>query len=163
MALRVSPDQDGDGDGEVLSAAIRGIRRLRGFTSAETATGMNLALRTYQDFEAGRGRMNIDYIHRFCQFVDADPDAIIASLAIGSADFAIRCASNKLMRIVMIGVHQLNAELGDKLSALDARVIVATVNASVRDLVEKSAGGDEADWLKAGEDELRRARPSPGR
>lgn len=158
------PDQsEPDSDSLVLSAAIRGIRRLRGFSSSETAAGMNLALRTYQDFEAGRGRLNIDYIHRFCRFVDADPDAIIASLAIGSPDFAIRCTSNKLMRIVMIGVQQLNQQLGDKVASLEARTIVAAVNASVRELVEKSAGGVEADWLKAGEDQLRRARPNPGR
>lgn len=158
------PDQSElESDSMVLSAAIRGIRRLRGFSASETATGMNLALRTYQDFEAGRGRLNVDYIHRFCRFVDADPDAIIASLAIGSPDFAIRCSSNKLMRIVMIGVQQLNQQLGDKVATLEARTIVNAVNASVRDLVDKSIGGDEADWLKAGEDHLRRARPRPGR
>lgn len=158
------PDQSElESDSLVLSAAIRGIRRLRGFSSSEAAAGMNLALRTYQDFEAGRGRLNIDYIHRFCRFVDADPDAIIASLAIGSPDFAIRCSSNKLMRIVMIGVQQLNQQLGDKVATLEARTIVNAVNGSVRDLVDKSIGGDEADWLKAGEDRLRRARPRPGR
>ncbi|MNF08921.1 hypothetical protein D3C80_2094610 [compost metagenome] len=63
----------------------------------------------------------------------------------------------------MIGVQQLNQQLGDKVASLEARTIVATVNASVRELVEKSAGGDEADWLTAGEDQLRRARPNPGR
>ncbi len=152
-----------ESDSAVLSAAIRGIRRLRGLSSAETAAGMNLALRTYQDFEAGRGRLNIDYIHRFCQFVDADPDAIIASLAIGSPDFAIRCSANKLMRIVMIGVQQLNQQLGDKLATLEARTIVASVNASVADLVEETLDGDAAAWLEAGEQELRRARPKPGR
>ncbi|MFK4057960.1 helix-turn-helix transcriptional regulator [Brevundimonas sp. NPDC046655] len=158
------PDQSElESDSAVLSAAIRGLRRLRGFSSAEVAQGMNLALRTYQDFEAGRGRLNVDYIYRFCHFVDADPDAIFASLSIGSPDFAIRCRSNKLMSIVMIGVQQLNHQLGDRLAALEARTIVAAVNASVRDLVEKSAGGDEADWLKAGEEALRRARPKPGR
>lgn len=158
------PDRlDQDSDSVVLSAAIRGIRRLRGLSSAETAAGMNLALRTYQDFEAGRGRLNIDYIHRFCRFVDADPDAIIASLAIGSPEFAIRCSSNKLMRIVMIGVHQLNAQLGDKLANLEARSIVATVNAGVRDLMESGSGGEASAWLEAGEEELRRARPKPGR
>ncbi len=158
------PDQpEHDTDSEVLAAVIRGIRRLRGFSSSETAAGMHLALRTYQDFEAGRGRLNIDYIHRFCQFVDADPDAIIASLAIGSPDFAIRCSSNKLMRIVMIGLQQLNHQLGDKLATLEARTIVASVNASVRDLVEKTSGGDAAAWLQAGEEELRRVRPKPGR
>lgn len=158
------PDQlENEGDSVVLSAAIRGIRRLRGFSSAETASGMNLALRTYQDFEAGRGRMNTDYIHRFCRFVDADPDAITASLAIGSPDFAIRCTANKLMTIVMIGVEQLNHEMGDKLANLEARTIVAVVNAAVRDLVDQTSGGDEADWLRLGEARLRRARPKPGR
>ncbi|EKY30727.1 hypothetical protein HMPREF0185_00117 [Brevundimonas diminuta 470-4] len=150
-------------DSEVLSAAIRGIRRLRGFSAIETAVGMNLALRTYQDFEGGRGRLNVDYVHRFCRFVDADPDAIFASLAIGSPEFAIRCATNKMMRIVMIAVQEINDELGDRIATIDARTIVAVVNASVRDLIERSVGGTEEDWLKAGENQLLRARPKPGR
>lgn len=150
-------------DSEVLSAAIRGIRRLRGLTALETAIGMNLALRTYQDFEAGHGRLNIDYIHRFCRFVDADPDAILASLAIGSPEFAIRCCSNKLMRVVMIAVQQVNDQLGERLASIDTRTMVSVVNSSVRDLIERTVDGKEEDWLRAGEDQLRRARPKPGR
>lgn len=150
-------------DSEVLSAAIRGIRRLRGLSATETAAGMHLALRTYQDFEAGRGRLNVDYVHRFCRFVDADPDAIFASLTIGSPEFAIRCATNKFMRIVMIAMQEINDQLGDRLAAIEARTIVAVANAGVRDMIERSVGGTEEDWLKAGEDQLRRARPKPGR
>lgn len=158
------PDQSElESDSAVLSATIRSIRRLRGLSSSETAAGMNLVLRTYQDFEAGRGRLNVDYIYRFCYFVNADPDAIFASLSIGTPDFALRCSSNKLMSIVMMGMQQLNQQAGDKLATLDVRTIVNAVNALVRELVDKSAGGEEVDWLKAAEEQLRRARPKPGR
>ena len=89
-------------DAAVLSAAVRGIRRLKGYTSQQTASGMNLSLRTYQDFEAGKVRLNMDYVYRFCRFVDADPEALLIALAIGSPEFAIRCANNKLMRLIEV-------------------------------------------------------------
>ncbi|QBQ47309.1 helix-turn-helix domain-containing protein [Brevundimonas naejangsanensis] len=150
-------------DSQVLAASIRGLRLLRGLSSRETATGMNLSLRTYQDFEAGRGRLNLDYVSRFCRVVDADPDAIIGAIMIGSPRFAINCADNKLMRMVMIGVNQLDRRLGDRVTALEARSIMAAVDTAVRELVDRAIAEDAARWLNEGNEEIARARPRPGR
>ncbi len=150
-------------DAAVLSAAVRGIRRLKGYTSAEAARGMNLSLRTYQDFEAGKARLNMDYVYRFCRCVDADPEALLIAIAIGSPEFAIRCANNKLMRLIVIGLKRLNDLLGDRLATLDVRSIVKVVQAAGQSLAERAGRDDASAWLKAGEDDLRRSRPRPGR
>lgn len=150
-------------DAAVLSAAVRGIRRLKGYTSQQTASGMNLSLRTYQDFEAGKVRLNMDYVYRFCRFVDADPEALLIALAIGSPEFAIRCANNKLMRLIVIGLKQLNDLLGDRLATLDVRAIVRVVRSAGQSFVARTGRDDAAAWLKAGEDDLKRCRPRPGR
>ena len=34
-------------------------------TTTQVAEAMQMALRTYERFEAGDGRLNIDYVHRF--------------------------------------------------------------------------------------------------
>lgn len=159
-----APDPDTPpSDAHVLSSALRGVRRLRGLSSKAVADGMSLSLRTYQDFEAGRGRMNIDYIHRFCRVTDSDPDAIQAAVTIGSPDFAVNCASNKLMRIVMIGVKQLDRRLGDGIAHIDARTLVAIVDRAINELADGVRDPETTAWVEAGEAALRKARPHPGR
>ena len=94
---------------------------------------------------------------------DADPDAILASITIGSPDFAVRCAANKMMRIIMIGVKQADRRLGDRLTTVDARTLVAIVDRAVKELADSVRDQETKDWLEAGEEELRRSRPHPGR
>ena len=43
-------------DGELLSAAVKAVRKHRGMTTAEVASAMNMALRTYERFESGATR-----------------------------------------------------------------------------------------------------------
>ena len=39
----------------------------------DVAQGMNMALRSYEHFESGAGRINIERIHRFAEVTDSDP------------------------------------------------------------------------------------------
>lgn len=43
-------------DGRLLSQAIKAIRRLKGLSAREAAARMNMGVRTYQHFEAGRNK-----------------------------------------------------------------------------------------------------------
>lgn len=159
-----APDPDTPlSDAHVLSSNLRGVRRLRGLSSKAVADGMNLSLRTYQDFEAGRGRPNVDYIHRFCRVTDSDPDAFQAAMTIGSPEFAVHCASNKLMRIVMIGAKQLDRRLGDGITHIDARTLVSIVDRVVNELIDGVRDPETTAWMEAGDAALRKARPHPGR
>ncbi|EHN77379.1 hypothetical protein SMCF_3096, partial [Streptomyces coelicoflavus ZG0656] len=49
----------------MIGLAARAVRRARGMTAQQMATAMNLPLRTYEHFEAGTARVNLDYVHRF--------------------------------------------------------------------------------------------------
>ena len=49
---------------ETLSSALRLIRTHRRMKSAEVAEAMGMALRSYEHFEAGGGRINLERIHR---------------------------------------------------------------------------------------------------
>ncbi len=49
---------------ETLSSALRLIRAHRRMKSAEVAEAMGMALRSYEHFEAGGGRINLERIHR---------------------------------------------------------------------------------------------------
>ena len=79
---RMQPQRDSD----VLSQALKLVRRHRRMTRAVVAQGMQMALRTYDRFEAGGRSLNLDYIHRFAAATRSDPHAIVMAVAVGSPD-----------------------------------------------------------------------------
>lgn len=108
---QASPDQQRR-DGALLSAALKAVRKHRGMQAAEVARAMNMPLRTYEHFEGGHGRINLDYVHRFCSVTDSDPSAVLAAVAIGSPEFARRCADNKMMMILTIALQEFDRDMG---------------------------------------------------
>lgn len=151
-------------DGELLSAAVKSVRRHRGMTSAEVATGMNMALRTYERFEAGNTRFNLDHIHRFAVATGSDPYAIVMSVMIGAPEFARRSADNKMATILTIAVQRFDRSVGDRLLDMDARTLIAAITGMFDTLLEDDEQGERArTWLQTGGADLAAARPKPGR
>lgn len=133
----------------VLSSSLRLIRSHRRMRAVEVAQGMNMALRSYEHFESGAGRINIERIHRFAEVTNSDPHAILAALALGSPAFALRCADNKLATILAVVLQEFNEEAGDAIADLDARTIINTFTKTLKDLADQSVRRDaEAEaWL----------------
>lgn len=151
-------------DGAVLSAALKAIRKDRGLTPRQTAGAMHIALRTYQRFEAGETKVNLDHIYRFAQATRSDPHAIFMAISIASPRHALRGSENLIDTILTIGVKELDDILGDRIRDLDQRTIVTAVTTLVDTL---AAGLDRTDptqrWLEDGAQELAARRPKPGR
>lgn len=141
---------DRQSQSETLSAALRLIRSHRRMKTADVARGMNMALRSYEHFEAGGGRVNLERIHRFAEVTDSDPHAILAALALGSPEFALRTIDNKLMTILMVALQEFDEEVGDVLAELDARTIINTFTRALKDLALQSVRRDSAAnaWLQ---------------
>lgn len=135
---------------ETLSAALRLIRTHRRMKTAEIAQAMGMALRSYEHFESGGGRVNLERIHRFAEATDSDAYAILAALALASPEFALRTADNKLMTILMVALQEFDAEVGDVLGELDARTIINTFTKALKDLALQSVRRDSAAnaWLQ---------------
>ena len=151
-------------DGAVLSQALKAVRRHRGMTPRETAHAMNMAPRTYQRFEAGDTRINLDHIHRFALATRSDPHALMMAVSIGSPEHALRTCDNRLDTVITIGVKNLNDELGDRLRELDIRAIVAAVVTMCDTLAATLEPLDAAGtWLADGSQDLAAKRPRPGR
>lgn len=152
-------------DGRLLSQGIKAIRRLKGLSAREVAARMNMGIRTYQHFEAGRNKPNLEYIHRFCEVTGSDPFALLGALMIGSPAFAHRTAENKLMTILMIGLKDYDEAMGDRILDQDPRTLIAAVEGLFSRL-QRDAGERDAEarqWLEAGERDLKSRRPKPGR
>lgn len=151
-------------DGALLSKAIKTVRARRRLTTAEVARRMNLPTRTYERFEAGETRLNMDYLHRFARAVDCDPHAVLFAVLIGSPAFAARAADNRFGSILMIGLRYLDAALGDRLADFEVRTLVSAVTAMTDRIVAQGGPDDPAEqWLRDGLSALDAGRPRPGR
>ena len=147
-----------------LSAALRLVRIRRGLGVLETAQAMSMSLRTYQRFEAGQTGVNIENIHRFARATRSDPYAIFMAIAIASPEHAWRVADLQLGAILMVSLKQFDEKYGDRILDLDVHTVVAAVTAFFDRLGEAAdAARDAREWLEAGSDELKDARPKPGR
>lgn len=151
-------------DGRLLSEAVRRVRRHRGMTVAETAAAMHVSLRTYQRFEGGETRLNLDHLHRFATATQSDPHALLLAIAIGAPAFAVHCADNKLGAVMTIALQKLEETLGDRLAELDTRSLVSAATALIDRLSDQVLKPDPATlWLEQGHADLQARRPRPGR
>lgn len=137
-------------DIDLLSAALKAIRKERRMRSSEVARALGMPLRSYEHFESGRGRFTFDRIVRFAEVTNSDPLAIIAVLALKSPAFALRCADNKLMTIFMIAMSELNDELGDDIVFLEPGTLIGAFTRVTKDLAEHIAKRDlfAETWLR---------------
>lgn len=107
-----------------LSEVLKALRKHRGQKASEVAGVMKMPLRSYEHFEAGGGRPNLERIHQFADALGADAFAIFAAVDIGSPAFATRCANNKLMTILMMSLRDFDATARDDITRLDARTLI---------------------------------------
>ena len=152
-------------DGHLRSAALKAIRKHRGLAAATVAEALNMPLRTYERLEAGHGRLNPDYIHRFCRVTDSDPYAVLISVAIGSPEFASRCADNKLMTILMIALQTFDRDMGDRIRDEEAGTLIAAFGATFDAINRDNRARTEigSAFLETGTANLLAKRPKPGR
>lgn len=151
-------------DGQVLSESLKSIRRLRDVSAVEVSDRMNVSLRTYQDFEAGRGRLNEDYVHRFARATNSDPHAILHAVKIGSPLFAVWCADNKFLTVFEIELQRFDERMGERIRSLEPRELIVAISAMFEalELESRNREADAQSWLEAGQQALARRRPKPG-
>lgn len=103
----------------ILSQAMRAIRKKRGMTASEVAAAMEMPLRTFEEFEAGRGPLTHDRIFAFADATDSDPFALILSTSFGSPTFAVDCADTKLAMIMMMHLEEFAEREGSDIAYLE--------------------------------------------
>lgn len=111
--------------GQRLSEVLKALRRHRRLRPAEVAAAMGMPRRSYEHFESGAARLNVERISRFAEVTDTDPFAILSAVAIGSPDFAVRCADNKLMLVLMLELEAFEAAAGEEIARLPPRTLFA--------------------------------------
>lgn len=91
---------------------------------------MGMKLRSYEYFESGRARPNLERIHRLGDVSDTDPNAILTAMLIDSPRFALRAADNKLMTAFLIRLEEFDSEVGDAVALLETGLYVTVFDAA---------------------------------
>lgn len=124
---------------------IGGLRRMRGVSVPDMAKAMGIARRTYENFEKGKGRLNVARVHHFAALLNADPYAILDAFEIRSPELALRCANNKMMMIHMMALEAFDAKAQDLIVGLDALDLLKRYTMFYDSLVE--LGREQADVI----------------
>lgn len=120
--------------GEILSRALRAIRRKRGLKTSEVAQRMDMAQRSYELFEAGGGRITFERLMAFAEATDCDPFALMLAGPFGSPDFAINCADTKLAMIMVMSLQEFSQDRGADLCFLEPPNIIGAFQRVFKDL-----------------------------
>ncbi|MFT4250951.1 MAG: helix-turn-helix transcriptional regulator, partial [Caulobacter sp.] len=135
---------------ELLHTILFTIRDTRRLKARQVAARMNMKIRTYYNFEAGKGPLDIAVIWSFAEATDSDPVAIGISLSQGDVDYALRCMDNKAAAILLAAFLQFNEKVGDKMTHLAAASLIEAFNrqfASLEDVLNKRDQNTER-WLE---------------
>ena len=106
-------------------------------TAEQAARAMHMSLRSYQRFENGESRLNIDHVLRFSEAADCDPAALIASALIDRPEMARRCADNKLALLTLFALEDLDERLGEDMTRLEPRSVVDALARAFEHLIEE--------------------------
>ncbi|MEO6218617.1 MAG: XRE family transcriptional regulator [Sphingomonas sp.] len=109
-----------------------------------------MPVRSYEHFETGKGRITFERLARFAEVTKSDPIALLAVVPTNSPEFALRCADNKLMQILMIALSELNEDLSDDIVYLESALIIGGITRLCKELTEHVGARDTfaETWLE---------------
>lgn len=133
----------GLGEREILSSALEQIRLRRGLRRRDIARAMGMTLRTYENFESGRGPMTYDRLAAFSSATDSDVVALLLCRHLGDPGIALACADNKAAAIALSALEEIDAGLPAGLAGLTAASLVSAFElARIGALAGPGADGD---------------------
>jgi hypothetical protein len=133
-----------------MSATLAAVRRHRRMKVSEAAAAMDMPLRTYQHFEAGLGRPNLEHLLTFATVTDSDPVGLIAAILLQSPEIAVRSADNKMLSIFLFSVQDFHAAVGERAAGPTAARLIAAFREMFEGLQDELRQGDAAKaWIAA--------------
>lgn len=102
-----------------------------------------MPLRSFQHFESGKGRVDLEKLDLFARVLDTDPFAILLAAQIGSPRFAVRATGNKAALALIIALEELDRDAGDRMLRLDTATLFGAMSEALRRLADDLKQGDE--------------------
>lgn len=150
-----SPSRSLSRQARLLSTIVKAIRLQRRMRAADVARAMGIGLRTYEDFEAGRGSLDLEKVRLFGLATDSDAVGITLGLLFQSRETALRAVDNKASTILWIAMQEFEGDVGDQMAVIPGSHFLESLRQAfgrLREYLQKRDTSAER-WL---EDEIRR-------
>ncbi len=109
----------------LLSRILKLVRKERRMTGQEVADGMGIALRTYQDFEAGRGELDLRKLRLFARATRSDPVSLQLALFFKQPEVALFTLDSKLPMTFWIAFFDLLTRVGPRLNIVPPGLVLS--------------------------------------
>lgn len=133
-----APSTEHPSRGARLCQALKALRRRRGLKPDQMAGALHIAPRSYGYIESGRSRMPLERIHQAAEILGADAYALLLAIDMGSPEFAIRCADNKLVTILVMALEAFDRKVGDDIALLDPRTVMSAFSEALDNLATQA-------------------------
>lgn len=121
---------------QVLSQTLKLVRNERRLKAREVADGMGIALRTYQDFEAGRGDLDLNKIRLFAKATRSDPVGILLAVFFAMPEIALLTLDSKLPMTFWITLCELRDAVGEQLNIVPPALLLGGMRRITDDIKE---------------------------
>jgi transcriptional regulator with XRE-family HTH domain len=134
----------------LLARLIRTLRKERRMTVAEVAKIMGIAPRTYQDFEAGKGELDLNKIRLFATAGRNDAVANVLALMFNDPELAVLSMDNKLPSTFWVAFKEFRDRVGDRLSIVPPALILSAFRRAFDEIEAYLAKRTESteEWLE---------------
>ena len=115
-------------------------------TAAEVAAGMDVSLRTYQDFEAGRRGYDFNKVRLFAKATRTDATSIHLGVQYNWPELPLILMDNKMATAFFIVMRDLHGEFGPRLGRVPPALLVGgfrQIADEVRKLFARQDAGSE--------------------
>ncbi|WP_343699746.1 helix-turn-helix transcriptional regulator [Caulobacter sp.] len=140
----------------LLARTLKAIKQERRMTSIEIALKMGVGLRTYQDFEKGKGDFDLWKIRRFAKATRSDAIGIVLAVMYGNPKIAIVVMRSKFLMTGWLSFVELWRTLGDRIRLIPSTQVLLGMRKTgehLQQFLDRRAASMEA-WLETSLDEL---------
>ena len=133
-----------------LAHIVKTLRKERRMTVAEVAEKMGVAPRTYQDFEAGKGELDLHKIRLFASAARNDAIGNILAVTFDDPELAVQTMDNKLLSAFWITFKEFRERVGARLMLVPPALFLAAFRRAFEEIEAYLAKRTESteEWLE---------------
>jgi len=120
----------------LLKKILKVVRKERRMSQQEVADSMRIPLRTYQDFEAGSGALDLRKLRLFARATRSDPVALQLALFFKRPEVALYTIDSKLPMTFWIAFFELMTKVGASLNVVPPRLVLSGMRRMTEEIDE---------------------------
>lgn len=134
----------------LLARIVRTLRKERRMTVAEVARLMGVAPRTYQDFEAGKGELDLNKIRLFATAGRNDAIANLLAVMFNDPELPVLTMDNKLPSTFWVAFKEFRDRVGARIALVPPALLLSAFRRAFEEIETYLAKRTESteEWLE---------------